>query len=358
MFRNSHNFSISNGQFTNIEAQNNYYSTHDALSKLNPVADASYKSGHYSSCFPGTRVEILTSILEWATDHQSPPLFWLYGIAGTGKSSIAQTLCMQLQEKGFSVASFFCSRNSAERTNIKKIVPTIAHSIAIVETTYYEYVFHALEENPHIAKYSVLEQIKLLLLSSNTPLQKNWAIVIDGLDECADMEMAKDLLEALIDNAHELLAHIFIASREEKAMSMKFKNSSSATKVALHELQKSVVQADIATYIKFNLSQIEGLAPSLETCVKYLVNQSDRLFIYASTAVKYIAGGYSSLDRIQMLMKQQRLNGIFALYVEILQNVTVHLDDIEIQKLLRVLHFVMCLRKSTINQGTGVSPGR
>ncbi|KAE9385338.1 WD40 repeat-like protein [Gymnopus androsaceus JB14] len=348
MFEGSHDFSIHGGHFNNIQGnQINYNSTsqvQDLLNKLNPVQDASYKSEHHSTCLSGTRVAILNSLMEWAADDKSPKIYWLYGIAGTGKSTIAQSFCVQLQEKGFSVASFCCSRNAVERSDIRKLVPTIVDSIARADNMFCQSTLHALEKEPSVAKYSVSEQIKLLLVNQTISCQNKWIIVIDGLDECSDPHATKELIETLIDNVHILPAHIFVASREEKSISHRLNTTHETAKVALHEVDGFIVQADIYNYLKFHLSNIDGLVPPIEGYVKYLMEQSSKLFIYASTAVKYVGDGYNPLERMQMLMNQKKLTGIYALYSQILEHVMSKLDDTEIKAQVHVLHAVMCLQ--------------
>lgn len=45
-----------------------------------------------STCLPNTKVEILRDISEWADGMHDSCIFWLHGIAGTGKSTIARTI--------------------------------------------------------------------------------------------------------------------------------------------------------------------------------------------------------------------------------------------------------------------------
>ncbi|KAE9392482.1 hypothetical protein BT96DRAFT_887916 [Gymnopus androsaceus JB14] len=342
MFEGSHDFSIHGGHF-NVN-YNSPSQVQDLLNKLNPVEDASYKSGHHSTCLSGTRVAILNSLMEWAANDQSPKIYWLYGIAGTGKSTIAQSFCVQLQEKGFSVASFCCSRNAADRSDIRRLVPTIVDSIARADKTFCQSTLHVLEKEPSLAKYSVSEQIKLLLVNQSISYQNKWIIVVDGLDECSDPQATKELIGTLIDNVHILPAHIFIASREEKYISHRLHKIHETAKVALHEVDEFVVQADIYNYLKLHLSSIDGLVPPIEGYIKYLTEQSNKLFIYASTAVKYIGEGYSPLECMQMLMNQKKLTGIYALYSQILEHVMSKLDDTEIQAQVHVLHAIVCLQ--------------
>jgi hypothetical protein len=95
----------------------------------------SYKTRHSSygnptGCMGGTRVKILAGLEAWASDDLSNKVYWLVGMAGTGKSTILHTLCEILDGKNMLGASFFCSRGSENTRNARLIVPTIAHSLA------------------------------------------------------------------------------------------------------------------------------------------------------------------------------------------------------------------------------------
>ena len=47
----------------------------------------------------GTRVNILADLEAWVWDDLSSKVYWLVGMAGTGKSTILHTLCEIRREK-------------------------------------------------------------------------------------------------------------------------------------------------------------------------------------------------------------------------------------------------------------------
>jgi adenylylsulfate kinase-like enzyme len=75
-------------------------------------------------------VIVLDEIERWARDSKTPPVFWLNGLAGTGKSTIAQTTAERMFAHGLLGASFFCSRGVEDRSNLKLIFPTLAFQLA------------------------------------------------------------------------------------------------------------------------------------------------------------------------------------------------------------------------------------
>ncbi|KAG8922483.1 hypothetical protein FRC02_011843, partial [Tulasnella sp. 418] len=66
-----------------------------ALNAIQPRADSarydSISQKTSSFCLPNTRVALLEEIFKWANDSTAKQLFWLNGMAGTGKTTIART---------------------------------------------------------------------------------------------------------------------------------------------------------------------------------------------------------------------------------------------------------------------------
>ncbi|KAF9642863.1 hypothetical protein BDM02DRAFT_3063174, partial [Thelephora ganbajun] len=58
-------------------------------------------------CLKGTRGAVLDSIELWARNFHEPYVYWLNGLAGTGKSTIAQTIAERIFADGQLRASFF-----------------------------------------------------------------------------------------------------------------------------------------------------------------------------------------------------------------------------------------------------------
>ena len=65
--------------------------------------------------------------MQWAEDPQDRHVFWLNGLAGTGKSTIAQTFAEMVANNSALGASFFCSRDYLDRKELKNTFPTLAY---------------------------------------------------------------------------------------------------------------------------------------------------------------------------------------------------------------------------------------
>src|SRR5882762_9027111 len=92
--------------------------------------NAGYWCGDRRGCLRGTRKDVLWEIERWLTGEQEQHVFWLNGLAGTGKSTIAQTVAETAFADGKLGASFFCSRDFADRCNLHAIFPTLAFQLA------------------------------------------------------------------------------------------------------------------------------------------------------------------------------------------------------------------------------------
>ncbi|KAG2344799.1 hypothetical protein BDR05DRAFT_881426, partial [Suillus weaverae] len=77
-------------------------------------------------CLPGTRIEILIKITDWAnsTKDDAQPVLWLSGPVGKGKSAIAHTLANWFNNVG-RLGSCYCFDRRHE-----KIFSTIARDLA------------------------------------------------------------------------------------------------------------------------------------------------------------------------------------------------------------------------------------
>jgi len=68
------------------------------VSKLPYAERAAYNHRtweHEDRCLPDTRVQLRQQITEWYENPRSPCIFWLNGMAGTGKSLLAEYVCMR-----------------------------------------------------------------------------------------------------------------------------------------------------------------------------------------------------------------------------------------------------------------------
>jgi hypothetical protein len=158
---------------------------------------AEFRHGNRKGCMKGTRGAILDEIEAWTRDLNRLPVYWLNGLAGTGKSTIAQTIAERIFADGRLGASFFCSRDFEDRSNLQLIFPTIAVQLARKYPEFRSVFIPLVQSDPGVAHESLYNQMDKLIVQ---PLKKSsisTVIVIDALDECQDEEPAASLQSCL-----------------------------------------------------------------------------------------------------------------------------------------------------------------
>jgi gluconate kinase len=232
---------------------------------------------------------------------QRSPIYVLHGIAGIGKSTIAQTIAQRAAELGYLGASFFFSRNEEHRKSGKLFFSTIALQLSQHDPAFASHIGAALERVPDAATRRIPDQLKELIIN---PLHEHCRsnsrlvlIVIDALDEC-DVQDGKEILN-LLRQAMPQLAYfkVFITTRPEQHI-RHLLDGRSHDQFFLHEIEDSIVQADIRLYLQHQLSQemVQNELPELELPtwepsfkdLEALIQAAGKLFIIASTSVRFI----------------------------------------------------------------------
>jgi hypothetical protein len=232
-------------------------------------------------------------------------VYWLSGAAGTGKTTVAQSVTKIAKESNFICASFFFSRTSEDRRSFGNVIPTLAYQLG-KSTRLRSTICAAIELDDDVGVRSVRTQVQTLIAEVLTPLPSDLPpcllIVLDALDECKEDSKSVhggELIPFLLATLKKLpFAKLFVTSRRESSIERLFSRKTAAEDtraLVLHrDIPKDTVQADIERYIRDELTTIkEDMIlevddfPS-EPDVHTLVQRADGLFIYARTAVEYI----------------------------------------------------------------------
>ena len=246
----------------------------------------------------GTRVAVLDEIELWTRDFNKLPVYWLNGLAGTGKSTIAQTLAERVFADGRLGASFFCSRDFDDRSNLQSIFPTLAVQLARKYTAFRSVFIPLVRSDPDITHESLYNQLDKLIVQ---PLRKSaisTVIVIDALDECKDEEPASAILSVLGRLASNLpKAKFFLTGRPEPRILDGFRLPLlvGVTDIfVLHEVKSDQVEGDIRLFFEDSFSELALRRPGLdswpaEAQLDLLCEQAAGLFVYAVATVKFIS---------------------------------------------------------------------
>lgn len=84
-----------------------------------------------SRCLPGTRQELLLHILRWlTTPFPNQNVLWLHGVAGSGKSTMANTFAEYFFGRGLLGAFLFFDRNDTIQRDPRAVIRTLAYQLA------------------------------------------------------------------------------------------------------------------------------------------------------------------------------------------------------------------------------------
>ena len=264
-------------------------------------------------------------------------MYWLNGLAGTGKSTIAQSFAEMVSKEGILGASFFCSRDYLNRRELKNIFPTLAHQLAYHYPQFQTHIISIIKEDPTIAHTSLISQLENLLINPLSRERVSCVIIIDALDECIDNQPASAILSVLGQFVRQLpLVKFFITGRPEPQIRTGFRLPllEPLTQIfLLHEVESSNVDEDIHLYLLERLTTISKQRSDVELPnpwphdgeIKALTKKSSGLFIFASTLVRFIESKYHGPnERLQLILsegnstKHEGHAGIDSLYSEIL----------------------------------------
>lgn len=274
----------------------------DKLPNVAQAAFNSYEKRHESACLENTRVEVLQEIRDWVQGHDDRPIFWLSGLAGTGKSTIARTVARESDETGCLGASFFFSRGGGDLAHAGKFFPTIAIQLSNKIQSFKTILSKSLETHGDIASRSLDDQWRHLILSPLTSLddsfhQSRLLIVIDALDECEGDNDVRVLLRLFsqIRDVTTIQLRIFITSRPETPLRLGFRQMPLICHhdLVLDNVSRELVNRDISTFFKKQFSEIRDIFevahnwPSEQT-LNLLVSKSAGLFIYAATVCRFL----------------------------------------------------------------------
>ncbi|KAK6988690.1 hypothetical protein R3P38DRAFT_276526 [Favolaschia claudopus] len=300
--------------------------------------EASYNSGDSydrPSCHPQTRAQYFSKLNDWSSQ-PGPGVLWMFGPAGTGKSSIAQTFCTQLQDEHRLGASFFFKRGHVSRKNAMKLFPTLAYHLALACPEFQVVITQVLGRNPSVIDQPLSMQFQSLIAEpyQQANLTLPLVLVIDGLDECDREDLQQEIIRTF--NRSQLSFRVLIVSRLEPHIEATWEEPCCQGGFCMR-VGGSV--EDIRAYLTFRLENIRVTHQSMHLTpspwpdteiVEQLVDQSSGHFIYASTVIRFLEDEDASpVEGLELLLtthvnvhgSESPLAALDGLYLQILNMV-------------------------------------
>ena len=289
------------------------------LSKLPYAPQAAFNSSdkqHDPLCLQNTRVHLLQEIRAWADGQDERSIFWLNGLAGTGKSTIARTIAREYYEQKRLGASFCFSRGGGDVSHAGKFFTSIALQLTDKSPNLKRYICQAIAEHSDIANQALRDQWRQLILQPLSKLDSSsfhpsLVIVVDALDECEGENDIRIILQlfAKARSLSRVPLRVFMTSRPEVPIRYGFYHlpDSEHQDFVLHNISPSIIDHDITVFFDHQfkiIRQERGLAvdwPGRQS-IEVLVRKAAGLFIWAATACRFISEGRRYTARRLLLL--------------------------------------------------------
>jgi hypothetical protein len=248
---------------------------------------AGYQRGDRRGCLQGTRETVLKEIESWAEDFTRPPIFWLNGPTGTGKSAIAQTIVDRRNAHGKLGLSVFCSRDVDDHDNLRLIFPTLAIQLAQKDPKARSILVSSIRSDPDVVYESPSDQAEKLIVeplkSANVPA----VVIIDGLDEWTGGTSPSAVLSAVGYLIKEIPKVKFLVTSWAG-----FHLPLLSGLVNVFTLHNAIQDNDIRLFLEHELSRLairKGLIDWLtDELLDDLCGRANGLFAYAVATVKFL----------------------------------------------------------------------
>src|SRR5271170_5954207 len=280
----------------------------------------SYHRQHELTCLENTRVDVLRQIFDWADGQDERCIFWLNGLAGTGKSTIAQTVACEYSERKRLGASFFFSRGGGDVSHAGKFFTSIAVQLVNNVPSLQQHIYDAVTKRKDVASQSLRDQWRQLILHPLSKLDCNtcqcsYVLIVDALDECDDDNNIRIILQLLAEarSLKTVRLRVFLTSRPEIPIrhGMYRIPQPEHQDFVLQNIPPAIINHDISLFLEYNLGIIGqewtlGAGWPGEQALRQLVLNASGLFIWAATACRFIREGKQfALKRLDTILKSR-----------------------------------------------------
>ena len=318
--------------------------------RLKPV-EAGYHLKH--RCMDDTRQSLLTQIMDWVANKSGQEdvlqrnTYWVYGSPGIGKTSLAHSICANLDERKHLAGAFFCRRDDLILSEPMNILPTFIYKLAMILPSFRIIVANHLADHSNLSPESMKDSLFLDFIRSlphhpEHPL----AFVIDALDECGDAQSRLRLLEVLTNVAAQApWLKIIITSRPEFDIQHFFDTLAQSSYSPYDLAIDRDASADLRTFTRSQFDLVAskwnlGTSWPEESDFNGVISRANGLFIFVKTLVLALLppskDPEETLKATLQGSAETGLNSLYGLYSNILRAQIVD-NNTEFQRMVGVL---------------------
>ena len=317
--------------------------------RLKPV-----EAGYHRNlrCMDGTRQSILTQIIAWVTSNlglargSQSNMYWVYGVPGIGKTSLAHSICASLHDRKQLAGAFFCRRDDPNLSEPRNILPTLISKLAGNFPPFRSCVAERLYKDANLTPEAMNDSLFVDLISS-LPLQpqKALAFVIDAFDECGSTQNRSGFLNILTGAAAQApWLKIIITSRPEVDILRFFDAPTQSSHVRYDLATDDDATADLKTFARsqFDLVALNWCLPTPwpeESLFNRVISRANGLFIFIRTVVLTLETCADPTELLEATVQDPAgpgLKSLYGLYSSVLNARIVH-SKAEFRRMIGVL---------------------
>jgi hypothetical protein len=328
----------------------------DEINLIKGVTTASLANGGiHRICMKGTRMTVLDEARRWVVDDSVAQIFWLNGVAGSGKSTVAKQLAEEWKVDGCLAGRFFFSRDAEETRSPKLFFSTIAQQgISHLGPVAQKAVAVGIRRLRDPVSATLEEQCSDIFDAPLQVIEKNVVLVLDALDEC-ESRTCQQLLRILLPRLQNLPhLKIFLTSRPE--LHIRGGLEKHTPQILSFRIDAPENQQDVELYMRHNLQELS--LPDEQ--VRLLVERAGGLFIWAKTVcelLQNIRGDRNGFIRRVLAKGIHQMESIYQIALE--QAIRNNQVEESVEAYMNILKVIVAayepLSPNTIDQILGTS---
>jgi len=319
----------------------------------------------------GTRISRLKEIVDWVANKSEEKdllqsnTYWIYGLPGIGKTSLAHSICASLHDQKKLAGAFFCRRDDPKLSEPRNIVPTLIHKLAEIFPPFRSIVANCLRNDPNLTPESMKDPLFSELLDKLPKRPNDFLVfVIDAFDECGDDRSRLRVLKILAGAATRASwLKIIITSRPEADIRQFFDGLTQSSYLGYDLATDQEASSDLRTFARsmFDLVGRKWYLPKPwpeEPLLDRIISRANGLFIFIRTLVLALEHCTNPTELLKATSEEvgAGLKPLYGLYSNILNSRIVHSKD-EFQRVIGVVlsaapYRVLC--EETIAELAGV----
>ena len=303
-----------------------------------------------SRCMDGTREFLLKQLMDWATEDprqkEESNTYWIYGLPGIGKTSLAHSICASLHERNHLAGAFFCRRDNDSLNEPRNILSTLIHKLAIIFPPFRRLVAERLRTDPNLTPGSMKQSLLLdLIRKLSRPPTRTLVFVIDAFDECGDARSRPGILKALTSAAADApWLKIIITSRPEDDILRLFDALVRSSHKRYDLAADKEAPSDLRIFAKERFRQV-ALKRRLrspwpeQSLFDQVISRAEGLFVFIETIALDVEKCNDPTEKLKATLKDSDGSGrtfLYGLYSSILKARIEH-STAEFQQMIGVL---------------------